>query len=174
MPTLPTLAVEHQQRLTDIEEEGIRAREDLQRDANRDREDVEREFQDAFQEIQRQRTFGEITDAEATQRLQELGRGRLDDLRELGIRTERSEEDLGIGEERARADAEARFTQARQEVIEEAEAIATAIRDALAPLISQAPATEAETALTTEAQQPAIAESTGMTAENTDRNQRET
>ena len=94
----------YQDRLTRIEEDGIRARQDLQRDANRSREDIEREFQEDFQEIHRQRVFGEISDEEAARQTQELGRQRLEDLRELGIRTERRQEDIGLREQRQRAD----------------------------------------------------------------------
>ena len=66
----------YQDRLTNIEEDGIRARQDLQRDASRSREDIEREFQEDFQEIHRQRVFGEISDEEAARQTQELGRQR--------------------------------------------------------------------------------------------------
>ena len=134
---LADLAVEHQQRLTSIEEDGIRARQDLQRDANRSREDIEREFQEDFQEIHRQRVFGEISDEEAARQTQELGRQRLEDLRELGIRTERRQEDIGIREGRAREDAEGRFGRSEQEIIFEAEQQALAIADALASLLAQ-------------------------------------
>ena len=134
---LADLAVEHQQRLTSIEEDGIRARQDLQRDANRSREDIEREFQDDFREIHRQRVFGEISDEEAARQTQELGRQRLEDLRELGIRTERRQEDLDIREERAIGDAQGRFGRSEQEIIFEAEQQALAITDALTPLLAQ-------------------------------------
>ena len=127
----------YQDRLTRIEEEGIRARQDLQRDANRSREDIEREFQDDFREIHRQRVFGEISDEEAARQTQELGRQRLEDLRELGIRTERRQEDLDIREERAIGDAEGRFGRSEQEIIFEAEQQALAITDALTPLLAQ-------------------------------------
>ena len=132
----------YQDRLTRIEEDGIRARQDLQRDANRSREDIEREFQEDFQEIHRQRVFGEISDEEAARQSLELGRQRNRDLRELDIRTGRRQEDIGIREQRQRADSAEGFTKSREQILQESEENARAISEQLAPLLMQQEDTE--------------------------------
>ena len=150
-----------QQRLVDLEQETQNRILDIQRNANRSREDIERDFQDAYQDIQRQRVFGEITDEEASSRLQELGRERLRDLRDIDIRTGRRREDVGIRQERSEAEIEA-----------SAMATANAIREVLTPLLTgqeMSPSEMAmEAAMTPPAEASAMAaENTGTTAENT-------
>ena len=149
------------QRLVDLEQETQNRILDIQRNANRSREDIERDFQDAYQDIQRQRVFGEITDEEASSRLQELGRERLRDLRDIDIRTGRRQEDVGIRQGRSEAEIEA-----------SAMATATAIREALAPLLTGQEMSPSEMAMDAAMTPPAEAsamtvENTGTTAENT-------
>ena len=134
---------------------------DIQRNANRSREDIERDFQRDYQEIRSQLTFGEITQEEATSRLQALGRQRLEDLEDLGIRTGRRQEDVGIRQGRSEAEIEAT-----------AMATATAIREALAPLLTGQEMSPSEMAMDAAMTPPAEAsamtvENTGTTAENT-------
>ena len=93
--------------------------------------------------------------------MQELGRERLRDLRDIDIRTGRRREDVGIRQERSEADINAQAT-----------ANATAIREALAPLLTGQgmPSTEMATGdpATSPAEASAMAvENTGTTAENT-------
>ena len=152
----------YQDRLTRIEEDGIRARQDLERDANRSREDIEREFQEDFQEIHRQRVFGEISDEEAARQSLELGRQRNRDLRELDIRTERRQEDIGLREQRQRADSAEGFTKSREQIIQESEENARAISEQLAPLLMQqdTETAEAEAATAQLQNETAMTEST--------------
>ena len=150
-----------QQRLVDLEQDTQNRILDIQRNANRSREDIERDFQDAYQDIQRQRVFGEITDEEASSRLQELGRERLRDLRDIDIRTRRRREDVGIRQERSEAEIEA-----------SAMATANAIREVLTPLLTEQAMPSTEMAMGDPATSPAeasamAAENTGTTAENT-------
>ena len=149
-----------QQRLVDLEQDTQNRILDIQRNANRSREDIERDFQDAYQDIQRQRVFGEITDEEASSRLQELGRERLRDLRDIDIRTGRRQEDVGIRQGRSVAEIEATAT-----------ATATAIREALAPLLTGRPEMSPSEMAMAEATTPEASamtvENTGTTAENT-------
>ena len=152
------------QRLVDLEQDTQNRILDIQRDANRSREDIERDFQRDYQEIRSQLTFGEITQEEATSRLQALGRQRLEDLEDLGIRTGRRREDVGIRQERSEADINAQAT-----------ATATAIREVLTPLLTGQEMSPSEMAMDAAMTPPAEAsamtvENTGTTAEKHNRN----
>ena len=86
--------------------------------------------------------FGEISDEEAARQSLELGRQRNRDLRELDIRTGRRQEDIGIREQRQRADSAEGFTKSREQIIQESEENARAISEQLAPLLMQQEDTE--------------------------------
>ena len=155
---LQDLAKDHQDRLTEIEERGLRDREDLQRDFNRSIEDV---FRDAglgeefflsgdFQDILR---LSQIPGQQALQeRLDALGidlsGDDLERIRDRAVSRLRAQENVGIRQQRAEADAAARADEQRQNALAQAEVIAAAIRTELAPLLQ--PELAIETPLNTE------------------------
>ena len=134
---LQDLAESHQDRLTDIEEDGIRRREDLQRESQRSLEDLRREFQEDQFDVGAQLDRGEITREEAEQQISDLTREFLRDSGDLQRRQRRALEDQGIREERQQEDAAEGFTKSQQQIETEARATATAIQEALAPLLTE-------------------------------------
>ena len=90
--------------LVDLEQDTQDRITDIIRNANRSKEDIERDFQDAYQDIQQQRGEGTLTDDDANAQLLELGRERIRDLRDVGIRTGRREEDADIRQQRGERD----------------------------------------------------------------------
>ena len=134
---LQDLAESHQDRLTDIEEDGIRRREDLQRESQRSLEDLRREFQEDQFDVGAQLDRGEITREEAEQQISDLTREFLRDSGDLQRRQRRSLEDQGIREERQQEDAAEGFTKSQQQIETEARATATAIQEALTPLLTE-------------------------------------
>ena len=173
--SLQDLAEAHQDRLTDIERDGLRRREDLQRELSRDFADNFREEQEQIAEL----LSGEGFDTREIQRFLQgfegdvrgrLGEDALSQLNEIqregavesiDLRRERDRdlEDIGIREGRQVEDAERRFTASQEDIHARAEATAAALTTALAPLLGM------QAMLTQQQQDTAVLEN--VTATNT-------
>ena len=146
--------------LVDLEQDTQDRLQDIRLDANRSRADIERDFQDEFQEITAQRTeaeleltrqvsSGALSSDEANQRIEELRRESASELTALGRERLRDLRDVGIREGRRTADTQDRFTISQQQIEAQARANAEAIAAAL--VTAQATAAEATTAAETAA-----------------------
>ena len=145
------LQEDYQEKLENIERKSFQRREDLQREFTRDTEDNFRESQERIaQLLQEEGISGEEAsrflagfEGDVRSRLSESGRARLRSIRserlggETDLRRELGEdlEDVGIREQRQRDAAQTDFTKSREQILTEADETATAIREALAPLL---------------------------------------
>ena len=168
--SLQDLAEAHQDRLTDIERDGLRRREDLQREFSRDFADNIRNEQEQIaellsgegfdtREIQRflQGFEGDVRgrlDADALSQLNEIQREGAIESIDLRRERDRDLEDIGIREGRQGEDAQIRLQQQTEDINAEAEATATALTASLAPLL------ETQATLVTQQQETAMREET--------------
>ena len=134
---LVDLEQDTQDRILDILRDANRSREDIAQDFLDDNADLRRAFLEEQQEIAARADRGEISRSDANTQIGALSRGFIEDqgglqrerdesLRDLGIRTGRREEDVGFRQGRGIRDIDATAT-----------ATATAIQEALAPLLSE-------------------------------------
>ena len=135
--SLVDLEEETQERILDIQRKANQSREDIEREFQRDFQDITRERTEAENEVLRQRNEGSLTSAEASQRIEELQRESADRLTELGRERLEDLEDVGIRERRRTQDANIRQERGIGDINAQATATATAIQDALTPLLSE-------------------------------------
>ena len=134
---LVDLEQETQERILDIQRKANQSREDIEREFQRDFQDITRERTEAENEVLRQRNEGSLTSDEASQRIEELQRESADRLTELGRERLEDLEDVGIRERRRTQDANIRQERGIGDINAQATATATAIQDALTPLLSE-------------------------------------
>ena len=158
---LTDLAEEHQQRLTDIERDGLQAREDLQREFSRDIADINQEAREQIAQLLQGEGIaaGDINrflsglegnvrsrlSASGLERLREIETSRIGAGVDLNRQRERDAEDLRIRQERAIQDAQIAFTRSEEDINAQATATATAITEALTPLLEMQGGTELAT-----------------------------
>ena len=135
--SLVDLEEETQERILDIQRKANQSREDIEREFQRDFQDITRERTEAENEVLRQRNEGSLTSAEASQRIEELQRESADRLTELGRERLEDLEDVGIRERRRTQDANIRQERGIGDINAQATATATAIQEALAPLLTE-------------------------------------
>ena len=147
------LEEETQERITDIHRKANQDREDIAREFGRDSQDIFRESQEAIAELLQSeglsgkdiRDFlagfeGDVRDGLSDARLSQLQEIQSERLNaEIDLRTERDRdlEDVGIREGRRVEDAEIRQDREAADINAQAEATATAIQEALAPLLTE-------------------------------------
>ena len=122
-------------RLEEIEEASQRRREDSNLTFQRKFEDIRRKAFEAENEVIRQLRAGDITREQGDERLATIDRNRTRDLFDAGIEENRRQEDIGITRQRAEEDLQENTALREQELIEQSETLAFALRDALAPLL---------------------------------------
>ena len=176
----------YQAKLTEIEREGMRDREDLGRDFSRSLEDILREAgaDESFflsGDFQRAQTLAQIPDTSVlgnflSSRGINLDAGTLSQIGRLGTQTRRGFEDIDIGVERDQGDLTQDTAGREAEINANAQAQAEALTTALTPLLTRqqtTATTEATTAemasqtATTEATTATIAEMTAITEATT-------
>ena len=187
---LADLAEEHQDRLTDIERSGLRAREDLQREFSRDIADINQEAREQIARLLQSEGIaaGDINrflsglegnvrsrlSASGRQRLRQIESSRIGVGIDLNRQRGRDAEDLRIRQERAVEAAQIAFTRSQEDINAQAQANATALREALTPLLemqgdSELAATQSETAMlqsttaTTQSETATLASETAVT-----------
>lgn len=137
----------HQEKLTDIEKDGIRKREDIGREFDRNLEDILREagVDESFfthGDFARAKVLAQLPDTSILDDFinrttgVDLSDDQLSDIRESGIERRRDLDDQAIQESRAIDDATADFTKSHEQILTEAEATALALSNALAPLLT--------------------------------------
>ena len=147
------LEEETQERITDIHRKANQDREDIAREFGRDSQDIFRESQEAIAELLQSEGFsgkdirdflagfeGDVRDGLSDSGLSQLQEIQSEGLNaEIDLRTERDRdlEDVGIREGRRVEDAEIRQDREAADINAQAEATATAIQDALAPLLTE-------------------------------------
>ena len=134
---LVELEEDTQDRITDIIRDANRSKADIEQDFQRDFQDITRERTEAQNDVIRQRNAGSITSAEADERFEALARESADRLTELGIERRRDLEDAGIRQGRRTDDANIRQERGVGDINAQATATATAIQEALTPLLEQ-------------------------------------
>ena len=175
---------DHLERLEDIRERAQRSREDTDINFSRDIEDILRDAgADTLlspNELQRflrtaqspfatdlrseaSRLGADLSDADIS-RIQELARERLRDREDIQRETERRRADAQARVEQARAEEAARSEVRRAEIEQTAEANATAIQEALTPLLEQQAESPAVMAQTTAAEKQGTAAEAQTTA----------
>ena len=143
---LVELEEDTQERITDIIRDANRSKADIEQDFQRDFQDITRERTEAQNDVIRQRNAGSITSAEADERFEALARESADRLTELGIERRRDLEDAGIRQGRRIDDANIRQERGVGDINAQATATATAIQEALTPLLEQQQTGEVEVA----------------------------
>ena len=133
-----------QERILDIQLKAIQDREDAERDLNRTIEDLHREWVKDQGKVADALKRGDIDREEAERQIGSLARTFIEDSRGLQRERDRDLKDIGIREERQVTDVKTTSATRRQEIIFQAEVLASALRGVLAPLLSEQSTTETE------------------------------
>ena len=150
---LVKLEEETQERILDIQRKANQSREDIEREFSRDFEDNVRSTQEKIAELLSSEGFGggDIRDflsgfeGDVRSRLSDSGRSRLQEIKNQQLDTEidsrrdrdRDLEDVGIREGRQVEDANIRGERGADDINVQATATATAIQEALTPLLEE-------------------------------------